>query len=560
MSFEQKKNLDGDLFEKIVVNGANNLRANIKVVNDLNVFPIPDGDTGDNMYMTIAGGLNGLMSVKENSLSKKAKALADGMLLNARGNSGVILSQFFAGLAKGFKDEENASIKEFATALKQGVAQAYESVVKPVEGTMLTVAREAAECVAQKSDADITIDEFFEIFVKEMALSLERTPELLAVLKEAGVIDSGGAGLLYIMEGMKDAIEGNFADSEVAVTSVQKTVDFSKFNKDSVMTFGYCTECLLQLQTIKTDVDKFDVKTIIDFLETIGDSIVAIKNDSVIKIHVHTLTPYKVLEFCQRYGEFLTIKIENMTLQHNEVEENKRGEGLDIDKMMVKKRPHKKYAVVTVATGKGLMEAFTDFGADIVIDGGQGKNPSTETFIDAFKEVNADIVFVLPNNGNIVMAAKQAASLYKEADIRVIETKNFGQAYSVLSMLDFSSDDVEEIIDRMQEDMKGVLTGMVTTSIRTANIDGVDIVNGNYIGFTDKKMLCSNQSRLSTYNQLVDKLLTDEMSFVITVYGQGVIEEDKQKTRELMRQSYPQVEFYEIDGGQEVYDYIVIIQ
>ncbi|MBR2871029.1 MAG: DAK2 domain-containing protein [Clostridia bacterium] len=560
MSDSQKKNLDGELFEKIVVNGANNLKANIKIVNDLNVFPIPDGDTGDNMFMTISGGLGGLKAVKENSLHKKAKALADGMLLNARGNSGVILSQLFAGLAKGFAHEEFANIKEFADALKEGVKQAYASVVQPVEGTMLTVAREAAEFAAKNSTNDNTIDEFFEIFVDEMQKSLERTPDLLTVLKEAGVIDSGGAGLLYIIEGMKNAIEGEFVDSDIAVTEDEKSVDFSKFNEDSVMTFGYCTECLLQLQTSKTDVNAFDVQTIIDYLNTLGDSIVAFKTGTIIKIHVHTLTPHKVLEFCQQYGEFLTIKIENMTLQHSEVKENKKPAHDFEIKMPAKQRAHKKFGVVTVATGKGLIDTFTEFGADVVIDGGQGNNPSIENFIEAFDTANCDVIFVLPNNGNIIMAAKQAAEMYDKAKINVIETKNFGQAYSILSMLDFSSDDEQEILQRMKNDMQGVITGMITPSIRSAVIDGVNIEKGNYIGFIDKKMLVSNVSKTGTFEDLMDKLCTEDKGFVIAVYGETITQEEKAKTAELVAEKYPHVEFYELDGGQDVYDYILIIE
>ena len=254
--------IDGELFEKLVTGGASNLKANIKTVNDLNVFPIPDGDTGDNMYMTMSGGISALKAVSENSVYRKAKALADGMLLNARGNSGVILSQLFYGLANGFKDEDIATVKDFGNALKSGVKQAYASVVKPVEGTMLTVAREAADFAIEHSTDEDTLDKFFKIFIDEMQKSLERTPELLEVLKEAGVIDSGGAGLLYITEGMKDALDGKKITDLGELSVNKKEVDFSKFTADSVMTFGYCTECLLQLQNSKVDAENFDEKTI----------------------------------------------------------------------------------------------------------------------------------------------------------------------------------------------------------------------------------------------------------------------------------------------------------
>jgi len=551
------KNIDGELFEKLVVYGANNLKANIKTVNDLNVFPIPDGDTGDNMYMTLSGGVNALKTVKENSVCLKARALADGMLLNARGNSGVILSQLFAGLANGFTDE-TASLEEFGKALKEGVKQAYASVVKPVEGTILTVARESSEDAVEMAKCGCSFDQFFDHFVKEMQKSLERTPDLLSVLKDAGVIDSGGAGLLYITEGMKNAIEGKEID-EIAVTEDSKAVDFSKFNEDSVMTFGYCTECLLQLQTSKVDVNAFEPQTIIDFLETIGDSIVAFKTGTKIKLHVHTLTPYKVLEFCQQFGEFLTIKIENMTLQHSETEENTPAHSFENLKPK-KKREHKKFGLVTVATGKGLIDTFTELGADVVIDGGQGNNPSIETFIEAFDEADADIIYVLPNNSNIIMAAKQASGMYDKSEIRVIETKNFGQAYSILSMLDFGSDDADAIEEGMRNDMAGVTTGMVTISIRSASLDGVEINKGEYIGFTDKTMLVSKPTKIDAFKALSDKLCDDDKSYMIAVYGQDVTEEDKQKAREYFVEKYPNIEFYEIEGGQDVYDFILIIE
>lgn len=555
-----KKSIDGELFQKLVLNGASNLKEHIKIVNDLNVFPIPDGDTGDNMYMTLSGGLNGLKSVKENSVRLKARALADGMLINARGNSGVILSQLFAGLAEGVKDEDITDIKKFGEALVAGVKQAYASVVKPVEGTMLTVARESAEYALSKANTYKTIDEFFNDFVLEMQKSLDRTPDLLTVLKDAGVIDSGGAGLLYITEGMRDALSSEVA-AEIAVTEAEeKTVDYSKFDENSEMTFGYCTECLLRLQNSKVDAVNFDVNQIIEFLDTIGDSIVAFKTGTIVKIHVHTLTPYKVLEFCQRFGEFLTVKIENMSLQHSEAEQPKKTSHDFESKTPTKKREHKKYGVVTVATGEGLSKTFSEFGADVVIDGGQGHNPSIENFLEAFDQVDSDFIFVLPNNSNIIMAARQAATMYTKSKIFVIETKNFGQAYSILSMLDFGDEEPEEIAERMKSDMAGVVTGMITGSIRSACIDGVNIQKGEYIGFTDKKMLVSNADKLAAFTALSEKLLDDEKSFMIAVYGKEVNAEQRAATSRIAAEKFPNVEFYEIDGEQDVYDYIIIIE
>lgn len=551
---ESINKIDGLLFEKLVIGGVMNLKANIKIVNDLNVFPIPDGDTGDNMFMTINGGVPYLKAVEENSLYLKAEALANGMMLNARGNSGVILSQLFNGLAKGLQNLETADVNEFSLAFKSGVVQAYSAVIQPVEGTILTVAREAIEHAIEHLNKNSTIESFMEDYVVEMKKSLEHTPELLETLKEAGVIDSGGAGLLYIAEGFNDVLEGKEIKDVEVDTKQGVELDLSKFNENSVMEFGYCTEFLLQLQTIKVDVEKFEVAPIIEYLETIGDSIVAFKTGTIIKVHVHTLTPYKALEFCQKFGEFLTVKIENMSLQHNEVvakEDNSR---------VRKNTKRKKFAVVTVATGKGLIDTFYEFGIDEVIDGGQSKNPSTKRFIEAFDNVNADYIYVLPNNSNIIMTAKEARDLYKESKVYVIESKNFGQAYSTLSMLDFSSDDPEEIANMLKEGMEDVTTGMITKSIRDANINNVDIKEGDYIGFSDKTMYVSTPSKLDTYFELIEKLDANNKNFLINVFGDSVKEEEKNAIRNLIKNKYPNLEAYEINGNQEVYDFILILE
>lgn len=556
MSYTNERSLDGNQFEKIIINGVSNLKSHIEIVNDLNVFPIPDGDTGENMYLTINGGVSSLKNENHNSIGKKAKALAEGMLLNARGNSGVILSQLFFGMANYLKDIDVVDVKSFGEALKSGVKQAYSSVVKPVEGTMLTVAREASDFAYENSSSSSTFGSFFTDYLKEMQNSLERTPELLAVLKEAGVIDSGGAGLVYIVEGMKKAIEGE--DVELSLgennSSNAKSIDFSKFNEDSVMVFGYCTEFLLQLQRCKCDIDSFSLEGLINFLEGIGDSIVAFRTGSIIKVHVHTLTPYKALEYCQQFGEFLTIKIENMTLQHNETVKK---EEVKIPKVQ---RARRKFGLVTVATGEGLINTFKEMGADVVIDGGQGKNPSIEKFIEAFDEVNADDIFVLPNNSNIILAAKQAKEIYKKSNIWVIETKNFGDCYASLSLLDYSSEDPETIANNLSSDMEGTVTGMITKSIRDANINNVEIKEGEYIGFTGKTMYVSNPSKIDALEELLVKLDAKEKSFLICVYGKDLNEEEKQIISSKIPNLYKNLEFYEIDGNQEVYDLIVILE
>ena len=553
-----KKEIDGALFERLVLSGAGRLQSKVQEVNDLNVFPIPDGDTGENMFLTIKGGVDSMSNEKEYTLSAKAKALSNGMLLNARGNSGVILSQLFFGLAEGLEGLETATIPEFEKALALGVKRAYSSVVKPVEGTILTVAREAVEHTTDKVNENTDWLDFFRGFLDEMKKSLEHTPELLHTLKESGVIDSGGAGLVYIMEGFYKALKGEDYAGELAVTSTSNnaSIDFSKFNENSVMEFGYCTELLLQLQSSKTDVENFSVDTIISFLETIGESIVAFKIGTVIKMHVHTMTPYKVLEFCQQYGEYLSVKIENMTLQHNESVKEDEDDGLNIKV----KRARRKFAVVTVASGQGLIDVFKELGADEVISGGQTNNPSSEDFIKAFDEVNADYVFVLPNNGNIVLTAKQAAEMYKDSDIRVIESKNIGQGYSALSMLDLTSDDPDAIQKQLSEDIKGVTTGMVSIAVRSTTVNGVQIEKDNYIGFTDHTMHVCEPTNTETACKLLEKLDIANKSFLILVCGIETSEEERAIVENYVSEVAPDVEVYTIDGGQDVYDFIMIVE
>ena len=554
---EQTKKIDGELFDKMIRGGVANLQANLQEVNDLNVFPIPDGDTGENMYLTLQGGFNALKGKKDGTLGEKAHAMAQGMLLGARGNSGVILSQLFYGLSVGLKGLVSADIKQFAHALKEGVKCAYGAVAHPVEGTILTVAREAVENIYYQVNEDATVEEFFSGYLTEMQKSLEKTPNLLAVLKESGVIDSGGAGLVYITEGFCKALGGAEIENELAIAAPeQKAIDFSKFTADTVMEFGYCTEFLLQLQHCKTDVDAFEVQPLIEYLSTIGDSIVAFKTGSVIKVHVHTMTPWKALAYCQNYGEFLTVKIENMTLQHNETMREERS-GVQLKKPA---RARRKYACVTVAAGKGLIDTFREMGADFVVSGGQTNNPAAEDFIAAFDEVNAEHIFVLPNNGNIVMAAKQAAEMYKNAQVHVVESKSIGQGYSALSMLDYSADEPAEIAATLAENMRGTVTGMVARAVRSTTVNGVEVVKDGYMGFTDKTMLVCKPTKTEAVCALCEKLGVAQKDYIIISYGKDASEKEKGEFRACMAKKYPEVELYEIDGGQDVYDFLLIVE
>ena len=336
-----------------------------------------------------------------------------------------------------------------------------------------------------------------------------------------------------------------------------KSIDFSLFDENSVMEFGYCTEVLLRLQTSKVDVDNFDVKEITSYLDTIGDSIVAVKTESIVKIHVHTLEPWKVLAHCQKFGEYLTTKIENMTLQHNETEIKKEEEKSILPTV---KKERTKYATITVLNGEGLIDTFKEMGVDYVINGGQTNNPSSEEFLKAFETVNADNIFVLPNNSNIILTAKQAGNIYKDSNIIVIETKNIGQGYSAISMLDYSSDDVNEITNNLIESYQDVVTGMVAKSVRTTTVNGVNIEKDDYMGFSDKTMLVSTKSKVETTCELCEKLEANEKSFLIVVYGASVTLDEKEEVRNHINSKYSNLEFYEIDGGQDIYDFLLIIE
>ncbi len=522
MIYKEYKYVDGDMFEQFIISGAAKLEKNVDEVNSLNVFPIPDGDTGDNMYRTIAGGIESMKSVTENSVTKKADALAEGMLFNARGNSGVILSQIFAGIAKGFNGVDVATVDDILSAINEGVKKAYSSVKPAVEGTILTVAREAVENI-DRAAVDETIGELSAIFLRNMYTSLENTPELLHVLKEAGVIDSGGAGLYYIADGIADAINGNELETGLRKNgnATESVVDFSEFTEDSVFEYGYCTEFLLRLMNAKTDVANFDENVIIDYLKTIGDSIVAVKSGSIVKIHVHTMTPSKVLEFCQKFGEFLTVKIENMTLQHNETDKPKQKDVKTLPKV---KRDRRKYASIVVCDGDGFKKLFVDLGVDVVIDGGQGKNPSINDFVQAFDEVNADNVFVFPNNSNIILAAEQAKKVYKGSKIFVLDTKNVGEAYSALAMLDYSYDDPKDVYDIFVENKDASTTVLICKATRDVTLNGIKVKTGEYIALIDKKIVVSNVDIKDTLAEVFEM---NKKDIVTVFYGKAITSELK---------------------------------
>ena len=555
------KKLNGEQFKELLTNGALNLKANYEEVDSLNVFPVPDGDTGTNMLRTISGGVTALNGFDAKDLGETGKVVSKGMLMSARGNSGVILSQIFRGICKGLEGKKEVDAVQLASAYKVGVKQAYGAVVTPVEGTILTVFREATEVAAKKVTKESTINEFFELHLKQAAATLKKTKEILPVLKEAGVIDSGGAGYVYIVKGMVKFLDGEKIEAELIKDEQSGTpaaeIDFSAFSRDDVLQFGYCTEFILRLQSSKVDVDSFDVEQIISDLnedDIKGDSIVALKDDDVVKVHVHTKEPGIVLHKMRKYGEFLTIKCENMALQHNEnMSEEEREAQV--------KREHKKYAIVAVAQGKGIIEQFKALGVDVVVSGNQTMNPSTEDFIKAFKSLDAENIIVFPNNKNIIMAAKQASQLYKGANVKVIHSTSIPQCYSALTMLDFSSDDLTIIVGSFLEAIRNVVTGEITIANRSTRLNGVTVAKNDHIHIVDGKLVRATKLKNRAVVDLLAKVPNMEDKQVLTlIYGKDLTEEEKTKNMALIKQKYPYLEVGAIDGGQAVYKYLIAIE
>ena len=515
--------------------GAFLLNARRQQINELNVFPIPDGDTGDNMYMTLEAGLD----VPGETLEAVAKSAAKGMLMGARGNSGVILSRIFAGIAKGLQGRKTADVPVFHRAMEAGVEESYKAVSEPVEGTILTVFREGVKAAGGSRD----LTEYFDLLVSAMDLSLAHTPELLPVLKQAGVVDSGGAGLLAIVEGMRDALNGRIETAaEAGPAPAAPKVDLDAFTEDSVLEFGYCTEFLLRLQRAKVDLDHFDERVLSDWLSAHGESLVFFREGSIIKTHVHTHTPGEILNHCQQYGEFLTVKIENMTLQHHENH---------MEHLAPKVR--KAYGVVAVASGEGLVQTFREMGADEVIEGGQTMNPSVQRFLEAFDRVAADTVFVLPDNANILLAAQQAAAVYEDADIRVIPCKTLGEGYYALANLDTSSGDTDAIVETLTAAAGEVVTGMVSRAIRTT----AEVREGEYAGISGKSILASGPDAGAALLALADALSAGSHDVALVFAGEDA--PDSGTLSAELSARFPRTEVILQSGGQPVYDYILIL-
>lgn len=541
--------LDSKTFKNMLIAGANELNANIKIVNELNVFPVPDGDTGFNMLKTVEGGIKNISATEIATLSELASSFSRGALLGARGNSGVILSQIFKGIELGFQGLETASVKDLKNAFLSGVKLAYSSVQNPIEGTILTVFRVATEYAINTVSDNASIEEFFSAHINQASKTLIETKEMLPVLKESDVVDSGGAGYLYILEGWYKLLTGEeiaiaFDNLDEETTSY---VDLSLFSSSDILTYGYCTEFLLRLQNSKVDVSSFDEKTIVDELESLGgDSIVAFKTGDIVKVHVHICSPGNVLNACQKYGEFLTLKIENMTLQHNEAK---------------KKTPPKKVAVVTVASGEGLIELFRELGADEVINGGQTANPSTQDFIKAFDSVNAQNILVLPNNSNVILTALQSAKIYQNSNVYVVNTKSIQQGYVALSLINVEAEDLSIHVSEIEDMLNCVTSIDVTYAVRNSTVDGVSVIKGDFMGISGKRLLATSPDKVITAIKAIKCVETLNDKELLTVFiGGDVTTDERDALESLIAENFSDLEYCPYDGDQDVYSFLICLE
>ena len=545
-------NISGVTFNELLEYGYKNLVAHYQTINDLNVFPVPDGDTGTNMKLTYANGLKSI-SDENASVSKIADEFARGMLFGARGNSGVLTSQYFRGFANNLANCVSLKVSDFARAMVGAYKSAYKACVDVTEGTILTVAREGIEKVDFQYDDDFVT--FLKKVVEMMKISLDHTPELLPVLKENGVIDSGGKGLLTIFEGFLYFFLGKEISIEEE-TPFQKnkveeknneTIDFSAFNEDSVLEFGYCTEFLLQLQNAKIDIPSFQIEDFISWMQEHGESLVCFQTGTIVKTHIHTKKPYEVIEYAQRFGEFLTFKMENMALQHNNVlEENKK-----------KIQDRKKLAYIAIAQGDGIIDLFKNLGCDVVLNGGQTMNTSVAEMIDAFKYVNADEIILLPNEANMCKAAHQAANLFKDGKVRVIDTKTMQEGYYILSMK-AGLDEDDNLYDTLVETLPNVTTMTVFKSAKDASINDVVAPKGSYVESFGHHLVGFKNDLIQATNELLSKVdnLSDKgVCFII--YGQMVSSDVINALLDNLSQSYPNLEFGVVDGKQDVYDLLI---
>jgi len=544
------KTIDAKILSRMFLSGAKNLEAKKEWINELNVFPVPDGDTGTNMTLTIMSAASEVGALTDPDMESLAKAISSGSLRGARGNSGVILSQLLRGFTRGVRKLTDLDAPAIAAAMERGVETAYKAVMKPKEGTILTVARAAADRAAELADAAEDLDAFFDGIFQHAEETLARTPEILPVLKEAGVVDSGGQGLLEVFRGAIDGYHGKEVDYSQFEAAAPKITKISP-QAEADIKFGYCTEFIILLEKPlpQDEIDRFR-----EFLDSIGDSIVLVADDEIVKVHVHTNHPGQAFERALTYGQLSRMKIDNMREEHQE-KLIKDAEKL-AKEQAENKEPPKDHGFISVSVGEGLSQIFRELGVDYLIEGGQTMNPSTEDMLNAIAHVNADHIFILPNNKNIIMAANQARDLTEDKEIIVIPSKTVPQGITALVnfMPDLTS---QENLENMTAEMERVKTAQITYAVRTTNIDGMDIEKGDIMAIGDKGMLAVEHSPEEAAKAALKAMLDDESELVTIYYGCDVKEEDAEKLKEEAESLFPDKELELQYGGQPIYYYMI---
>ena len=546
--------INGLVLAEMIDLGSKNLAKNAEKINSLNVFPVPDGDTGTNMNLSMSSGAKETAANVVENIGELGKSFSKGLLMGARGNSGVILSQLFRGMSQYIADKKEIDAKEFAEAIQNGVSIAYKAIIKPVEGTILTVAREAAEAGLKAAKNTNSVVEVMEAIYAESQASLKRTPDLLPILKEVGVVDSGGQGLVCVYQGFVAALKGEKIEG---LESVETNVVDMQFEDDHDMDFmspedivyGFCTEFTVRLNKEKKefDEDKFRAD-----MSKFGDSLLVISDSEYVKIHVHTETPGEVFNYGQQYGELIKIKSDNMREQHREVLRKQEAKQATTPKEL------KEQAMISISMGAGLSKVLTSMGVDYIVEGGQTMNPSTEDIMKAIKEVNAKNIFIFPNNKNIQLAAKQAAELAEE-NVFVIESKTAPQGLAAVMVFNPQAAP-EENFANMQEVLSTVSTLEITHAVRDTNIEGVEIKKDEFMGIRNGKIVVSNLSLNTVLEELLEKSIDEDTEIVTLYLGEESTEEYTDFLEQLIEEKYPDVEVELIESGQPVYPYIIGVE
>ena len=546
--------IDAPLLKKMFLAGAKSIEAKKEYINDLNVFPVPDGDTGTNMTLTIMSAAKEVSKLNNPDVKTLSKAISSGSLRGARGNSGVILSQLFRGFTKEIAEYDEINVEILASAFDRAVETAYKAVMKPKEGTILTVARGGAEKAAELVEETDDIIFFTEEVIKHMEYVLSQTPEMLPVLKEAGVVDSGGRGLLEVVIGAYNALTGKEVDLDVSASASVKTATGIDSSED--IKFGYCTEFIVMLEKHYDSHEELKFKA---YLESIGDSIVVVSDDDIVKVHVHTNDPGLAIQKGLKYGSLTSMKIDNMREEHNEKILKEMEKEQNEKELAAANAPRKPYGFISVSVGSGINEIFTGLGVDYIIEGGQTMNPSTEDILDAISKVNADVIYVLPNNGNIILAANQAAALTEDKKIVVVPTKTIPQG--ITAVISFATDkDADSNLEHMTREIANVKTGQVTYAVRDTNMDGMDIKENDIMGIGDKTILAVGQDIAQVTMDLANKLIDEDSELLCLYYGADITEETAANLADALSEKYPDIDVEVNAGGQPIYYYVMSVE